>query len=225
MEAAVLRTLELTFRCHKIWKVIRQRASTVDIWFRLARQSYNSGFILESAAFTFLSGEVLDIFKAAVIIHRYKWGGVTGINATRSAMCHSMSSEVIGVASAGLNLLFTPFYSWFFQICPQLTRKSQFLLFPPVFGRHSVIYLLRRNHSSSLDEDLRGVTLMRPSLLYSSNLYLLCISVPQGFPPSSSARRRLHIWLWPWVTCRALWTSLDIFNGLAYLLSMLMNKN
>lgn len=152
-------------------------------------------------------------------------GGVTGINATRSAMCHSMSSEVIGVASAGLNLLFTPFYSGFFQICPQLTRKSQFLLFPPVFGRHSVIYLLRRNHSSSLDEDLRGVTLMRPSLLYSSNLYLLCISVPQGFPPSSSARRRLHIWLWPWVTCRALWTSLDIFNGLAYLLSMLMNKN
>lgn len=110
MEAAVLRTLELTFRCHKIIKVIRQRASTVDIWFRLA-QSYNSGFILESAASTFLSGEVLDIFKAAVIIHRYKWGGVTGINATRSAMCHSMSSEVIGVASAGLNLLFMPFYS------------------------------------------------------------------------------------------------------------------
>lgn len=69
----MLRTLELTFRCHEIIKVIRQRASTVDIWFRLARQSYNSGFILESAASIFLSGEVLDIFKAAVIIHRYKW--------------------------------------------------------------------------------------------------------------------------------------------------------
>lgn len=118
MEAAVLRTLELTFRCNKIRKVRRQRASTVDIWFRLARQSYSSGFISENAIPTFLSGEVLDIFKAAVIIHRYKWE-------VSQVLMHHVSQHVVRGHRRGFCRAESTFHASSFLILPDLSTTNR----------------------------------------------------------------------------------------------------
>lgn len=80
------------------------------IWLCLVWQILHSRFTLDNIISPFLVGEVLDIFKAAVIIHRYEWEVLQVLQprGTPYVTACALFSEIIGTASeAFVNLLYS----------------------------------------------------------------------------------------------------------------------
>lgn len=98
----------------------------IEIWLCLAWQILHAGFTLDIIS-PFLVGEVLDIFKAAVIIHRYEWEVLQVLQprGTPYVTACALSSEVIGTASeAFVNLLYSNLLLFLNKvICPHFSSN------------------------------------------------------------------------------------------------------